>query len=61
MSENDIIEMDEMLDKVFEMRKRIQQIKKIKESLHPYEIHYTEKSGWFTSVDDATQPTGKRQ
>lgn len=60
MSENDIIEMDEMLDKVLEMRKRIQQIKQIKE-MHPYEIHSTEKSGWFTNVDDASQPTGKRK
>lgn len=60
MCENDIIEMDEMLDKVLEMRKRIQQIKQIKE-MHPYEIHSTEKSGWFTNVDDASQPTGKRK
>ena len=52
--------MDEMLDKVLEMRKRIQQIKQIKE-MHPYEIHSTEKSGWFTNVDDASQPTGKRK
>lgn len=61
MSKNDIIEMDEMLDNVLEMRKRIQQIKQIKESLHPYEIHHTEASGWFTNVDDVTQPTGKRK
>lgn len=59
-SESGIIEMDEMLDKIVEMKKRIQQIKQIKE-MHPYEIHSTEKSGWFTSVDDPTQPNGKRK
>ncbi len=39
------------------MKKNIQQAKK----MHPYQIHYTEKSGWFTEVDDATRPTGKRK
>lgn len=29
--------------------------------MHPYPIHYSEKSGYFTSVDDNTQPTGKRK
>lgn len=57
---NDTIEMDEMLDNVIEMKKRIQQIKQIRE-MHPYEIHSTDKSGWFTNVDDPTQPTGKRK
>ncbi len=60
LNENDKIEMDEMLDNIIEMKKRNQQIKQIKH-LHPYEIHSTEKSGWFTVVDDPTQPTGKRK
>ena len=47
---------DEVLSMIT-MRKNIQQVKK----KHPYEIHYTEKSGWFTEVDDATRPTGKRK
>ena len=57
---DDTIKTDEMLDKIIEMKKRIQQIKQIKE-MHPYEIHSTEKSGWFTNVDDPTQPNGKRK
>lgn len=55
---NDIIEseIDEMLDMII-MKKRIQQAKQ----LHPYEIHHTEKSGYFTKVDDSTQPSGTRK
>lgn len=58
--DNDIIDMDEMLEKIMEMKKRDQQIKQVKQ-VHPYEIHSTEKSGWFTTVDDYTQATGKRK
>lgn len=47
---------DEVLN-ILNMKKRIQQAK----ALHPYEIHCTEKSGYFTKVDDDTQPTGKRK
>lgn len=39
------------------MKRRIQQAK----ALHPYEIHHTEKSGYFTIVDDITAPTGKKK
>ena len=51
-----IINMDDVLN-IINMRKNIQQTK----ALHPYEIHHTEKSGYFTVVDDDTQPTGKRK
>ena len=47
---------DEVLE-MLNMNKQIQQVK----SIHPYEIHHTEKSGWFTDVDDSTQPTGKKK
>ncbi|MCD8131630.1 MAG: site-specific integrase [Lachnospiraceae bacterium] len=52
----DTIDYGEVLDMV-EMKKRIRQAK----AMHPYEIHHTEKSGWFTCVDDETQPGGKRK
>ncbi len=54
--EYDIMILDEVLN-AFNMKKRIQQTK----ALHPYEIHYTEKSGYFTLVDDDTAPTGKKK
>lgn len=54
--ENDIISIDEALN-LIAMKKRIQQAK----AMHPYEIHHTEASGYFTSVDDVTRPTGKRK
>lgn len=47
---------DEVLN-MLNMNKKIQQIMNI----HPYDIHHTEKSGYFTEVDDATQPTGKKK
>lgn len=28
---------------------------------HPYKVYCTEKSGWFTSVDDPTHPDGKKK
>lgn len=52
----DIIELDRMLDMI-NMKKRIQRAK----AMHPYEIHYTEKSGYFTNVDDETASSGKRK
>lgn len=48
--------LDEVLN-ILQMKKRIQQAK----ALHPYEIHHTEKSGYFTVVDDDTAPTGKKK
>lgn len=51
-----IINMDEVLN-IINMKKSIQQAK----TIHPYEIHHTEKSGYFTVVDDDTQPNGKRK
>jgi integrase len=53
---SDTISLDEALD-MLSMKKRLQEAK----ALHPYEIHHTEKSGWFTVVDDITQPSGKRK
>lgn len=52
----DIMDYDEMLD-IINMKKSIQQARK----KHNHEIHHTEKSGWFTVVDDVTAPTGKRK
>lgn len=52
---NDKIDLDE-LSNIINMKKRIRQTKE----LHPYEISYTEKSGFYTFVDDDTRPTGKR-
>lgn len=52
----DILDLDEALN-LLNMKKRIQQTK----AMHPYEIHHTEKSGYFTEVDDITRPTGKRK
>lgn len=54
--EYDIMNLDEVLN-ILQMKKRIQQTK----ALHPYEIHHTEKSGYFTIVDDESAPTGKRK
>lgn len=54
--EYDIMNLDEVLN-ILHMKKRIQRTK----ALHPYEIHYTEKSGYFTLVDDDTAPTGKKK
>lgn len=54
--EYDIMILNEVLN-AFHMKKRIQQTK----ALHPYEIHYTEKSGYFTLVDNDTAPTGKKK
>ncbi|MCD7990920.1 MAG: hypothetical protein LUK37_03670 [Clostridia bacterium] len=51
-----IIEESEVLE-ILAMNKDLQKAKE----MHPYEIHHTEKSGWFTEVDDSTQPTGKRK
>lgn len=54
--EYDIMYLDEVLN-ILQMKKRIQQAK----ALHPYEIHHTEKSGYYTVVDDETAPTGKKK
>lgn len=56
ISSGSTITYDEVLN-ILTMKKRIQQAKQ----LHPYEIHHTEKSGWFTVVDDISAPTGKRK
>lgn len=50
------INYDEVLD-ILHMKRRIQQVKK----MHPHKIHHTEKSGWFTDVDDRFAPTGRRK
>lgn len=53
---DDTMDLDEVLNYIA-MKNRIQQAKK----LHPYEIHYTQASGYFTTVDDDTQPNGKKK
>lgn len=52
----DTLDYDEVLN-ILSMKRNIQRVKK----LHPYEIHHTEKSGWFTEIDDVTSATGKRK
>lgn len=47
---------DEALD-LINMKKRIQQAK----AMHPYEVYHSEKSGYYTKVDDCTRPDGKRK
>lgn len=47
---------DEVLNLV-KMRKAIKNAQK----QHPYKIHHTDKSGWFTNVDDPSCPNGKRK
>jgi len=54
--EYDMLDLDEVLN-ILTMKKHIQQAK----ALHPYEIHHTDKSGYFTIVDDVTAPTGKKK
>lgn len=51
-----MLNLDEVLN-ILTMKKHIQQAK----ALHPYEIHHTDKSGYFTIVDDVTAPTGKKK
>lgn len=51
-----MLDLDEVLN-ILTMKKHIQQAK----ALHPYEIHHTDKSGYFTIVDDVTAPTGKKK
>ena len=43
--------------KQYEYKKRIAKAKNI----HPYPVYNTEKSGWFTTVDDIRRPNGKRK
>ena len=40
--------------KQYEYKKRIAKAKNI----HPYPVYNTEKSGWFTTVDDIRRPNG---
>lgn len=51
-----IISLDETLE-LLTMNKKIQQVK----AMHPYDIHHTETSGWFTNVDDPSSPGGKKK
>ena len=50
------IDVNAMLEQLT-MINRIQQAK----NMHKYPIYHTEKSGWFTNVDDPTRPGGKRK
>ena len=56
LSGSDTIEIDEALNLLI-MNKKIQQTK----AIHPYEIHFTEKSGYFTVVDDINSVGGKKK
>lgn len=55
-----ILHDDTLTDEALNIIKMKINIQKAKE-MHPYPIHYSEKSGYFTSVDDNTQPTGKKK
>ena len=55
-----ILHDDTLTDEALNIIKMKINIQKAKE-MHPYSIHYSEKSGYFTSVDDNTQPTGKEK
>ena len=56
--DNDVIidNMEDVLE-ILNMKKKIKQVQK----MHPYAINHTEKSGWFTIVDDITAKGGKRK
>lgn len=56
LSFGDMMSDDEVLKKI-NMKKAV----KFAMESHKYEIHHTEKSGWFTNVDDLTKETGKRK
>lgn len=53
---DDIISVDDALN-IQIMKKNIQRVKE----MHPHTIHHTDASGWFTNVDDPTQPNGLRK
>lgn len=53
---DDIITLDDALT-IQNMKKNIQRVKE----MHPHTIHHTDASGWFTNVDDPTQPNGLRK
>ena len=50
------MELDEILIKL-QMK---QDLKKAK-AMHPYKVYHTEKSGYYTTVDDPTCTSGKRK
>lgn len=54
--DDDNLSIDEALD-ILIMKKKYQQLKK----KHSYEIHHTDKSGYFTVVDDESASGGKRK
>ena len=53
---DDNMELDEILIKL-QMK---QDLKKAK-AMHPYKVYHTEKSGYYTTVDDPTCTSGKRK
>lgn len=53
---DDTINLDEVSE-LIEMKRKILNAKR----KHPYPIHHTEKSGWFTNVADPTAPSGLRK
>ncbi len=55
MLENDIISMDEVLSRLM-IKKRLETARK----LHPRRINHSDKSGYYTYVDDATKSSGLR-
>ena len=53
---NDTISNEEVLRKL-DMEAKILYVRQI----HRNKVYYSEKSGWFTNVDDPTRPDGKRK
>ena len=54
--DKDIAEIEGMLNSIKTKQRHLQA-----QMLHKNPIHYTQKSGWFTEVDDITMPNGKRK
>lgn len=51
-----IINFDEVLE-IKSMNRKFQKTK----AMHPYPVHHTETSGWFTTVDDSASKSGKKK
>lgn len=51
-----IINFDEVLE-IKNMNRKFRQAK----AMHPYPVHHTETSGWFTTVDDSACKSGKKK
>lgn len=56
-SDNSVKMTDEEVQLKLELQSKIAYARQV----HPYKIYYSEKSGYFTSVDDSTKAGGKRK